>query len=215
MKQQWKVGIVLFEHVDVLDYSGPFEVFSLTVREAEQVPVMLMKSLAPEDKPFQVTTISQYGQLVTTHNGLKIQPECSFDSHPQLDILIVPGGPFQAIKGGLTNAELLQWIVAQHRRGTIVASICSGAILLAEAGLLSGKKATTNAFVLDYLETGYPDVEVIRGVRYIDSEDVLTSAGVAAGIDLSFYIVSKLLGVEAAKLTSRTIEYPIFDQTLA
>ncbi|MWC31225.1 DJ-1/PfpI family protein [Paenibacillus sp. MMS18-CY102] len=209
--KQWQVGILLFDHVDVLDYSGPYEVFSLTVWEAAQVPLLLMNRIAAEDKPFCVKTVSQDGQLVTAHNGLKIQPDYSFHDHPAFDITIIPGGPLNAVKSGKNNAELLQWIVSQHRCGSWVASICSGAIMLAEAGLLVNKQATTNAFAMDYLAEGYPSTEVVQNVRFVDNGDIFTSAGVSAGIDLSFHMVARLLGQEVARTTSLTIEYPYYE----
>lgn len=215
MEKQRRVGILLFDHVDVLDYSGPFEVFSLTVNDPADVPRMLMNRITKEEKPFVVNTVSQYGQMITAHNGLKIQPDYSFIDHPEFDIVIIPGGPLSAVKYGMGNTELLQWIVSQHRSGKNVASICSGAILLAEAGLLSNRRATTNWFVLDYLQDNYPDVEVLRNVRYVDSGDVATSAGVSAGIDMSLYMVGKLLGEEAARRTAHTIEYPYLDAVKA
>lgn len=209
MKQQWSVGILMFDHVDVLDYSGPFEVFSLTVRDANQVSDLLNNIIASEDKPFIVKTVSQ-NELVTTHNGLRLLTDFRFNDHPKFDILIIPGGPLKAIKNCVKNVELLHWIASQHRSGVLVASICSGAFLLAEAGLLNNKKATTNSYAMSYLEKKYPDVEVLRNVRYVDNEDVLTSAGVSAGIDMSLYMVAKLLGEDTAQTTSNTIEYPYF-----
>ncbi|GAA0359692.1 DJ-1/PfpI family protein [Bacillus horti] len=213
MKKQWNVGILLFDHVDVLDYSGPFEVFSLTVREKSQVSELLMNTIKLEDKPFVVKTISETGELVTTHNGLKLLPDYSFQSlGVELDLLIVPGGPLMAIKKGVKNKALLNWIASQQKTGVIVASVCTGALFLAESGILDGYKATTNAFALDYLEEKYRNIEVIRGVRFVDNGNVMTSAGVAAGIDMSLYIVGKLIGEEAAKITSTTIEYPYYKQ---
>lgn len=211
--KSWNVGILLFDHVDILDYSGPYEVFALTVRENHQVQSLLMSKLPIEEKPFRVKTISQNGELITAHNGLKIQPDCSFTSLDQpLDLLIVPGGPMMAIKNGLRNTDMLRWIKTQ-KAGSIVASVCTGALLLAEAGLLSGRQATTNSFALDFLERSYPEVEVVRNVRFVDNGEVLTSAGVSAGIDMSLYIAGKLLGEEAAVRTAATIEYPYYTHT--
>ncbi|MUT65760.1 DJ-1/PfpI family protein [Paenibacillus sp. NEAU-GSW1] len=215
MQKQRRVGILLFDHVDVLDYSGPFEVFSLTVNDPADVPKMLLNRISKEEKPFIVYTLSQYGQQITAHNGLKIQPDYSLNDHPEFDIVIIPGGPLTAVKSGISNPELLQWIAEQHRSNKWVASICSGAILLAEAGLLTNRRATTNWFVLDYLENNYPEVEVLRNVRYVDSGDVMTSAGVSAGIDMALYMVGKLLGQDAAQTTAHTIEYPYLDAAKA
>ncbi|MFC3885939.1 DJ-1/PfpI family protein [Bacillus songklensis] len=209
MKQQWNVGILLFEEVDVLDYAGPFEVFSLTVYEDNEVVTLLTKGFANEEKPFIVKTISQTGEMIPSHNGLKIQPDFSFKSvDRKFDILIVPGGPLRAVKKVTKNHELLKWISDFYKSGGMVASVCSGALLLAEAGLLSGKKATTHSFAIDYMRSTYPDTEVVPKVRFVDLGNILTSAGVSAGIDMSLHIVGKLMGEDVAIRTAATEEYP-------
>ncbi|MCM3764411.1 DJ-1/PfpI family protein [Neobacillus niacini] len=209
MNQQWKVGILLFEDVDVLDYAGPFEVFSLTVYEDDKIAPLLTKGLSNEEKPFIVNTISQTGELISSHNGLKIQPDFGFQSRDyEFDILIVPGGPLYAIKKCIENKELINWISNFYNAGGMVASVCSGSILLAEAGLLNGKKATTHFLALEYLKAMYPNTTVVSNVRYVDQGDLLTSAGVSAGIDMSLYLVSKLMGEKAAARTAATEEYP-------
>lgn len=209
MKKQWNVGILLFEDVDVLDYAGPFEVFSLAVYEDDKVSKMLTKGLANEEKPFIVKTISQTGAIISSNNGLKVQPDYGFENMDfKMDILIVPGGPLYAIQKSIENKKLIQWISEFYKSGGIVASVCSGAILLAEAGLLSGKKATTHFLALDYLKSNYPDISVTPRVRYVDQGNILTSAGVSAGIDMSLYLVGKILGEPAAVRTAATEEYP-------
>ncbi|ETI68838.1 DJ-1/PfpI family protein [Neobacillus vireti] len=209
MKKQWNVGILLFEDVDVLDYAGPFEVFSLTVFEDDKVSKMLTKGLTIEEKPFIVKTISQNGGIISSHNGLKVQPDYGFQSKDfKIDILIVSGGPLYSIHKCVENKELIKWISDFYVSGGIVASVCSGAVILAEAGVLSGKKATTHFLALDYLKSKYPDITVVSKVRYVDQGNILTSAGVSAGIDMSLYLVGKLLGETAAERTAATEEYP-------
>lgn len=212
MKKQWNVGIVLFDDVDVLDYSGPFEVLSLTTNEAKEIPELLTKCIPVERKPFNVWMISKDGGVVTSNNGLKIIPDFSFESlNQRLDILIVPGGPFKAIEACLQDREFIDWIGSFNESGGIIASICSGAILLAEAGVLINKKATTHPFAYDYMEKSYSDIDVLRDVRFVDNGNVLTSGGVSAGIDMSLYLVGKLMGEEVAKTTAATLVYPYFD----
>ncbi|MDR6120422.1 transcriptional regulator GlxA family with amidase domain [Bacillus sp. SLBN-46] len=209
MKNQWNVGILLFDNVDVLDYSGPFEVFSLTTNSANEVPELLTKGIPAERKPFKVWTISKHGGIVTSNNGLKITPDFSFENISQnLDILIVPGGPFHAIDTCIQDRELINWISTYSQSGRTIASVCSGAILLAEAGILTDKKATTHPFAYDYLEKIYQDIEVVRDVRFVDNGQVLTSGGVSAGIDMSLHLVGKLMGEEAARTTAATLVYP-------
>ncbi|MFK9090660.1 DJ-1/PfpI family protein [Bacillus salipaludis] len=215
MKKQWTVGIVLFDDVDVLDYSGPFEVLSLTTNEPQEVRELLTQGIPSERKPFKVCTISKDGSVVTSNNGLKIVPDYSFENINQnLDILIVPGGPFKGIDACLRDRQLINWISAFSQSGGIIASICSGAILLAEAGVLTGKKATTHPYAYDYLEQNYKDIEVIRNIRFVDNGYVLTSGGVSAGIDMSIYLVAKLLGEETAKTTAATLVYPYYNSEL-
>jgi transcriptional regulator GlxA family with amidase domain len=209
LKQQWNVGILLFEEVDVLDYAGPFEVFSLTVYEDNEVSKLLTKGFTSDEKPFIVKTISQTGEMITSHNGLKIQPDFSFQSiDRKFDILIVPGGPLFAVGPCLENRELLKWISDFYKSGGMVASVCSGALLLAEAGLLSGKKATTHFFAINYMKSNYMDIDVLPNVRFVDEGNILTSAGVSAGIDMTLHIVEKLMGEDAARRTAKTEEYP-------
>ncbi|EKN63780.1 AraC/XylS family transcriptional regulator [Neobacillus bataviensis LMG 21833] len=215
MKKQWNVGIVLFDDVDVLDYSGPFEVLSLTVNEPQEVRELLTQGIPAKRRPFKVWTISKAGSVVTSNNGLKIVPDYSFENINQnLDILIVPGGPFKAIKACLQDRQLIHWIGSFSQAGGIIASVCSGAILLAEAGVLTGKTATTHPYAYDYLEQAYTDIEVVRNIRFVDNGNVLTSGGVSAGIDMSIYLVSKLLGDEAAATTVATLVYPYYDSEL-
>ncbi|MCR8843536.1 DJ-1/PfpI family protein [Paenibacillus sp. SC116] len=212
MKNQWNVGILLFEDVDVMDYSGPYEVFNLSFRDANQVQEFFESEKELEGKPFNVKTIAQHKQLITADHGLKVMPDFCFDTYNQtFDIVIIPGGPLKAIKSGMNNKEVLNWIVSQHKAGATIASVCTGAFFLAAAGLLTNKKATTNILALDFLENQFSDVEVVRNVRFVDNGDVLTSAGISAGIDMSMYIVERLLGIEAARTATMTMEYPYYE----
>ncbi|MGX6444412.1 DJ-1/PfpI family protein [Neobacillus sp. K501] len=212
MKKQWNVGIVLFDNVDVLDYSGPFEVLSLTTNDAKEITELLTQSIPVERKPFKVWTISKDGGVVISNNEMKIIPDFSFESLNQnLDILVVPGGPFKAIEACLQDRDFIHWIGSFHQSGGIIASICSGAILLAEAGVLTNKKATTHPFAYDFMEQSYTNIEVVRDVRFVDNGNVLTSGGVSAGIDMSLYLVGRLMGEEVAETTAATLVYPYFD----
>ena len=124
--KQWRVGIFLFDEVEVLDFAGPFEVFSVT-------------SLENDEKPFIVETVSEKGNIVYARNGLKVQPDYNFDNMPQFDILIIPGGP-GAREKEIHNENVIKWIADQMQNVQIMTSVCTGALLLAKAGLLKGKK---------------------------------------------------------------------------
>lgn len=132
---QRTVGILLFNEVEVLDFAGPFEVFSITT---------LLES---NEKPFIVKTISENGELVTARNGLKVKPDYSFANHPSFDIVIIPGG-FGAEQIEINNSSVIEWIKNQQSRVEFMTSICTGALLLAKAGILDGKKATTHWRIL-------------------------------------------------------------------
>lgn len=194
--RSWKVGILLFNEVEVLDFAGPFEVFSLTTY------------LVSGEKPFEVSTIAQTKELIRTRNGLQIIPDYCFSDYPCFDILIVPGG-YGAEEIEIHNKELLKWIASQMVKVKLMASVCTGAFLLAKAGLLDGKTVTTHWMDIDRLEKEYPDIVVQRDVKFVDEDPIITSGGISAGINMSFYIVQKLLGGEIAKATAKRMEYDI------
>lgn len=127
--RQWKVGIFIFDDVEVLDFAGPFEVFSVTTSDNGE-------------KPFAVETISETGSMVNARNGLKVQPNYSIDNMPQMDILIIPGG-LGAREREINNENVIKWIAKQKQNVQLMTSVCTGSLLLAKAGLLKNKKCTT------------------------------------------------------------------------
>lgn len=195
MKPKISVGILLFNEVEVLDFAGPFEVFAVTEDESKE-------------KLFQVKTISETGNPISARNGLKVIPDYKFEDEPEFEILLIPGG-YGAEEIEIHNPTVIEWIQRQQKQVKTLASICTGALLLAEAGLLNHKKATTHWMDLDRLEKDYPQVEVVRGVKYVDEGDLLTSGGISAGINLSFHLVKRLFGSETAKRTAKRMEYDI------
>ncbi len=192
--QQKTVGIFLFNEVEVLDFAGPFEVFSLAESENSS------------ERAFRVCTIARTNAPIRARNGLTVLPAYDFSSAPKLDLLIVPGG-YGAEELEICEPETIRWLQSMAGQVEIVASICTGAFLLAEAGLLNGKRATTHWMDLDRLEREYPAVQVQRNTRFVDEGAILTSGGISAGIDLSLYLVKRLLGAPAAKKTARRMEY--------
>jgi len=189
------VGILLFNEVEVLDFAGPFEVFSLT-------------ALPDATKPFVVKTISENGEMISARNGLKVIPDSSFDNHPDLDILIVPGG-YGAEEIEIHNPKVIQWIKQQQATTEITASVCTGAFLLAKAGLLDGKKATTHWMDMERLEQEFPLVSVQHEVKFVDEGPLITSGGISAGINMSFHLISRLYGNSVSKETAKRMEYDI------
>ncbi|MRH45149.1 DJ-1/PfpI family protein [Aquibacillus halophilus] len=194
MDKQWVVGILLFDEVEVLDFAGPFEVFSIT------------DDLDTFKKPFIVKTVSETGKMITARNGLIVQPNFSFATMPAFDIVIIPGG-YGAEHIQINNDRVISWIKEQKQKVTLLTSICTGALLLAKAGVLDGKKATTHWMDVDRLEDEFPHIIVERNVKFVDTGDIITSAGISAGIDMSFHIIKNLLNPETAQTTAKRMEY--------
>jgi len=196
MTERKTVGILLFEDVEVLDAFGPFEVFSVA-----QTP-------DPEDlgrNLFQVVTISETGDPLQTRGGLVVTPHHSFTNHPPLDILLVPGG--YGTRAQVKNEALLDWLRERTAEAELRTSVCTGAFLYAEIGLLDGHAATTHWGSIDRLRTGYPDIDVQQDVRFVDEGTIITSAGISAGIDMALHVVARLHGTDAARATARYMEY--------
>ncbi len=196
MKKIWCVGIFLFDEVEVLDFAGPFEVFSIVSIPGES------------DKPFLVQTVSQYETMIKTRNGLMVQPHFSFDNAPDFDIVIVPGG-YGAEEIEINNEIVIQWIKKQSNKVELITSVCTGAFLLAKAGLIDGKRATTHWMDIDRLEREFPDVKVESNCKFIDEGSIITSGGISAGINMSFHIIKRLLGEDVARTTAKRMEYDI------
>ncbi len=194
MNTKIKVGIFLFDEVEVLDFAGPFEVFSIASRDAQKL--------------FQVVTIGETGQVISARNGLQVMPTAKFADETDVDILIVPGG-YGAEEIEIKNKTAIDWIKKQQDKVEIMASVCTGAFLLAESGILDHKTATTHWMDIERLKNDYPKVTVIKNVKFIDEGKVITSGGISAGINMSFHIVKRFFGVEIAKQTARRMEYEI------
>ncbi|MCY9514543.1 DJ-1/PfpI family protein [Paenibacillus apiarius] len=190
------VGILLFNDVEVLDFAGPFEVFAVTGQ-----------TLTTASSPFLVKTVSEDGKIVTARNGLKIQPDYSYADAPQFDILIIPGGPGSRTE--MYNKATIKWVQERMDKVDIMASVCTGALILAEAGLLDGKTVTTHWNSYDRLESDYPSLTVKRNVKFVDEGKIVTSGGISAGINMSFHLVNRLLGKEVATNTAKMMDYDI------
>ena len=201
----YHVGILLFDGVDALDFVGPYEVFNMTTFHKKDVKELLTNYL--DNKPFKVYTVSQEGKPIKANHGLMITPDYCFQKAPVFDLILVPGGTLKTIQTVLKNKEVVEWVARNN--DAMIASVCTGAIILAESGLLKGKRATTNRAALGLLTRAYPDTEVVKDVKYVDEGKVITSAGVSSGINMALYIVQKLVGEEASKRTAETIEYLI------
>ncbi len=194
-----QVGILIFDGVEVLDFCGPFEVFSVARRPGEN---------SEEQRLFNVRTIAEERRTIRTTGGLLVEPHLAIndgDAETHFDLLVVPGG--QGTRRERLNAPLLDWIAAQDRQTELTTSVCTGAFLLAERGILDGKRATTHWASVGWMRDQYPAVTMLDDVRYVDEGRVVTSAGISAGIDMSLHVVSRLHGEETAAWTARRMEY--------
>lgn len=194
MSRQLAVGLFLFNEVEVLDFAGPFEVFSLA------------ENPATKEKIFKVHTIAEKDAVLSARNGLKVKADFTFTNHPPLDVLIIPGG-YGAEKIEIENPAALSWIRETAARTEIVASVCTGAFLLAKTGVITDQQVTTHWMDQKDLQSSYPRLKVVSGRKFIDTGKVLTSGGISAGIHLSFHLVARLTGKEIAEATARRMEY--------
>jgi transcriptional regulator GlxA family with amidase domain len=194
------VGILIFDDVEVLDFAGPFEVFS----RARLVPGA--ESRRTEDSaPFVVFTVARSTAPVTASGGLSVAPRYSFANVPRIDLLVVPGG--FGTRALLKDDKALDWIRRTAVNVRQLTSVCTGSLLLAQAGLLRGRRATTHWSALDLLAGLDAGLQVDRERRVVDDGGVITSAGVASGIDMAFYILERMCGKAVADDTARYMEY--------
>ena len=165
------VGIVLFNDIEVLDFCGPFEVFSATRLDE--------KKWQDEPSPFEVSLVAETLSTVTTTGGMKVIPQYSFENCPPIDILIVPGG--WGTRKELKNPVMLDWLRFQAARVETLTSVCTGSMLLGFAGLLDGLHATTHWRSLDWMRDSFPEVIVEYEQHVVTDGRVFTSAGISAG----------------------------------
>ena len=180
-------GILLFDQVEELDVVGPWEVFTMARTEGDAV-VTIAESLDP----------------IHCAKGMRVLPDHTFDDAPALDVVIVPGG--QGTRTEVDNQVLLDWIAKVAPGCTWVTSVCTGAFLLHRAGPAAGKRVTTHWASIDRLRDE-GNVTVHERVRYVRDGNLVTSAGVAAGIDMALWVVGQIYGVEHARVTQYAMEY--------
>jgi transcriptional regulator GlxA family with amidase domain len=187
---EFTVGIVLFEGAEELDWAGPWEVFT-------------MAALGRAD--LRVVTVAEKAGPVRCAKGLRVLPDHSFDDCPKLDLVLVPGG--QGTRVEAENEALLAWLGEVARQCQWVTSVCTGSLLLHGAGLTAGRRITTHWGYVSAMRERAADAEVLEGVRYVRDGNLVTAAGVSAGIDMSLWLVGQIFGVEHARQTQRLMEY--------
>ena len=191
-----RVGILVFDEVEVLDACGPFEVFSTAAR----VHARTHPGLPPL---FEVVLLaSRADRAVRARGGLRLQPDHAVGDHPPLDVVLVPGGVTDAVE---RDGAVLRWL-ASRPEGRVLASVCTGAFVLAEAGRLTDERVTTHWDDVDELRRRHPGLTVVEDVRWVH-DGVFTSAGISAGLDLALHLVEHLAGREVALGTARLMDY--------
>lgn len=196
-----QVAILIFEDVEVLDFCGPFEVFSVTRLNEEK--------RREELSPFNVFLIAETKEPVVTTGRMKVLPDYDLDDCPVLDVLVVPGG--WGTRREMNNGRLLKWIADRSAQVETLSSVCTGALLLGKAGLLDGKRATTHWRSLDRMQELFPKTTVERQLHFVEEGSLFTSAGISAGIDMALKVVSRYFGDAIARATAKQMEYPYPD----
>ena len=187
------VAILIFKDVEVLDFCGPFEVFSVVNRFAAPAAM-------------HVFTVAESKQPVFARGGLSVNPEYVIGHCPEPDILVIPGG--EGTRTEMNNRAIVDWIKESDADAERVLSVCTGALLLAKAGLLDGLEATTHRGAMELLREVAPRTTVHATRRFVDNGRVICSAGIAAGIDMSLHVVENLLGGKLASQVAGHMEYP-------
>ena len=183
--KQISVAIVLFDGVQIIDYSGPWEVFG--------------------QAGFKVFTVADKTDPLTTRFDQKVVPDYSFDNGPAADIILIPGG--RGTSKAADNPRAIKWIQDKAKNARYVMSVCTGAFLLARTGLLDGLTATTFHSAIDNLVQAAPKTKIVYDQRYVDNGKVITTAGLSSGMDGALHLVEKILGKGTAQFEALALEY--------
>lgn len=195
LSSKLKVAIFIYDGVEILDFAGPSEVFaSASIKDSDN----------NWHKAFEVYTVAVSSKPITSQGFIEIIPDYSLSESPEPDIIVLPGG---STKASRDNIEVLDWIRENSTDNHILLSVCTGAYLLGDVGVLKGKKATTWYGQIDRFRETYPETDVLENVRFVDNGRIITTAGVSAGIDGSLHLVARLVGMESALRTARYMEY--------
>ena len=186
-----RIGIALFDGAEELDWAGPWEVLAAW---AQQWP----------DDGVEVFTLARAGELITCAKGLRVLPDRTWETAGELDVLVYPGG--RGTQRELKDEGVLDWLRGARGSGTLMTSVCTGSLVYAAAGLLRDRPATTYWSALELLRELEPSVELRPDDRFVDSGEVITAAGVSAGIDMALHLVARLHSVERAREVRRYIQ---------
>jgi len=186
-RRKRRIGALYFDRFELLDIFGPLEMFGVL-----------------EDH-FEIVNVGETRPHMASNQGPKVVIEATFEDCGQLDVLLVPGGI--GTRKEIDNSRLLGFIAEQYPQLEILASICTGAGLLARTGLLDGRKATSNKMVFDWAVQQGPDVHWVPEARWVEAGNIFTASGVAAGIDMALAVISRLLGDAIATKVAQGTEY--------
>jgi transcriptional regulator GlxA family with amidase domain len=186
------VGIYIYNQTEVLDFAGPFEVFSVAARFLD------------EQKKHNVFLISENNELIMARGGFKLNATYHFKNCPNLDVLIIVGGIHT---DELKKDKVIDWIKETSKNAKLIASVCTGAFLLAKANVITNHQVTTHWEDIDDLQNDYPSLKVVKNKRWIDEGNIVTSGGISAGIDMSLHLIRKLYDEELAIKTARQMEF--------
>lgn len=186
------IAIFLFDDVEVLDFAGPFEVFSVT-------------NWLSDYAVSKVYTVARKKAPVSARDGLSVNPDFAIAESPTPDFMIIPGG--HGTDKVLEQEDVISWIRKCAESAEKIMSVCTGSLLLAKAGLLEGLRATTHHMVFDQLAELAPNTEIVRSERFVDNGKIITSGGISAGIDMSLHVVEQVFGEEMALKTAAIMEY--------
>ena len=195
-----KVAFLISDDANVMDIAGPWEVFNETMLTAKGKPWHEADGLDDMSMPFETYTVSDSLQPVRVGNGLIIVPNYSFENAPKPKVIVVPA------QKGRSNAQKA-WLLSHSETDDVTMSVCTGAAVLAEYGLLNGLTATTHHLFLESMQKQYPTVHFESGLRFVDHGKIATAGGLTSGIDLALHVVSRYFGRDVAQVTAETLEY--------
>jgi len=184
------LAILIFDGVQIIDYTGPYETFGHTYSNDGQA--------------FNIYTVSEKTNAITTSMGMSVNPKFSFENAPKPDVLLVPGGD---VRGQVDSPTVLKWVQDMSKNAEIVMSVCNGAFILAKAGLLDGMEATTTAGLIPLLRQEAPKVKVVDDRRFVDNGHIITTAGLSSGIDGALHVIERLYGRGTAQMAALGMEY--------
>jgi transcriptional regulator GlxA family with amidase domain len=185
-----RIGILIFDDVEELDFVGPWEVFTMAGKQHAELEVL---------------TIAERAGTIRCAKGLRVVPDRTLETAGDLDVVLVPGG--QGTRREVGNPVLIEWLRKQAERSRWTTSVCTGALLTCEAGLARGRRVTTHWAYVETLRQRYPDVTVLERVRYVRDGQLVSAAGVSAGIDMALWLTGQLWDVATARNAQRAMEY--------